>query len=85
MDGAAGMGVAANFLLGRISKARDDNDNDNDDTMMPRPHQVFLLVFLLDNFAVQLLVWDPDPDTSFIMLRFTASACKRRAILLAFY
>ena len=31
MDGAAGMGVAANFLLGRISKARDDNDNDNDD------------------------------------------------------
>ena len=25
--------------------------------MMPRPHQVFLL----DKFAVQLLVWDPDP------------------------
>ena len=37
MDGAAGMGVAANFLLGRISKARDDNDdvddNDNDDAL----------------------------------------------------
>ena len=35
VDWAAGMGVAANFLLGRISKARDDNDdvddNDNDD------------------------------------------------------
>ena len=48
--------------------------------MMPRPHQVFLL----DNFAIQLLVWDPDPGTS-IILRFTDSVCKRRAISLAFF